>query len=209
VVFRDIQTAVRMLARRPAFTLSVIAVLATGIGANAALYSLVNHVLFKPLPYPQADRLYSVWKRSPERQAPQASFSAPEYQDYAARAKSFSHLAAFRNYAASWTGEGPPLRVMTRLVTVNYLSMFGKRPFLGRDFLLEEGVFGKGQVVILSETFWRTRMGAAKDVVGRRMILDKETHEIAGVVAELPGEPRAPDMYIPAAFSPQELATRE
>jgi putative ABC transport system permease protein len=195
--------------RQPAFSLSVIAVLAVGVGANAAIFSLVNHVLFQPLPYPDADRLHYVWKRSPERGMPQASFSAPEYQDFAARSKSFSHLSAFRYYAASWTGDGPPLRVATRLVTTNYLAMLGKRPFLGRDFAKEEGVYGQGRVVVISETFWRTRMGAAGDVVGRFIVLDKEPHEIIGVVAELAGEPRASDMYIPAAFSPQELATRE
>lgn len=195
--------------RQPVFTVSAVAVLAVGIGANAAIFSLVNSVLFKPLPYPEADRLHYVWKRSPERRTPQASFSAPEYRDFASRSKSFSHLSAFRNYGASWTGDGPPLRVMTRLVTANYLEMLGKRPFLGRGFVREEGVFGNGQVVVLSETFWRTRMGAARDLVGKRIVLDNEPHEIIGVVAETPGEPRAPDMYIPAAFSPQELATRE
>ncbi len=197
------------MARQPVFTLSAVAVLAVGIGANTAIFSLVNSVLFQPLPYPDADRLHYVWKRSPERQMPQASFSAPEYQDFASRSKSFSRLSAFRNYGASWTGDGPPLRVMTKLVSVNYLEMLGKRPFKGRGFVKEEGVFGNGQVVVLSETFWRTRMGAAADVVGKRMVLDNGPHEIVGVVAETPGEPRAPDMYIPAAFSPQELATRE
>ncbi len=195
--------------RQPVFTVSAVAVLAVGIGANAAIFSLVNCVLFQPLPYPEAERLHYVWKSSPERRTPQASFSAPEYQDFASRSKSFSHLSAFRNYGASWTGDGPPLRVMTKLVTTNHLEMLGKRPFLGRGFVREEGIFGNGQVAVLSETFWRTRMGAARDVVGKRIVLDSEPHEIVGVVAETPGEPRAPDMYIPAAFSPQELATRE
>lgn len=209
VIFRDIQAAVRLIVRQPSFVLPVAAVLCVGIGANTAIFSIVNHVLLQPLPYPDSGKLYYLWKRSAERQMPQASFSAPEYRDFAGRVKSFSHLAAFRNYGASWTGDGPPLRVMTRLVTPNYLEMLGKRPFLGRTFLAEEGVFGKGQVVVLSERFWRTRMGAARDVVGKRMVLDNELHEIVGVTAELRGEPRAPDMYIPAAFSPQELATRE
>lgn len=207
--FKDIHDSIRLMARQPAFTLTVVAVLAIGIGANAAIFSLVDHVLFQPLPYPDADRLFNVWKRSPERRTPQASFSAPEYQDFAGAVRSFSALAAFRNYAASWTGDGPPLRVMTRIVTTNYLGMLGKHPFIGRDFSKEEGVFGHGNVVVLSERFWRTRMGATRDIAGRRMILDKEPHVIVGVVGELPGEPRAPDMYIPAAFSPQELATRE
>lgn len=206
--FRDIQDAIRLMGRRLLFTFSVVAILAAGIGTNAAIFSLVNHVLFKPLPYPDADRLLNVWRSSPERRMSQAHFSAPEYRDFAARVKSFSHLAAYRNYAASWTGEGPPLRVMTQLVTTNYLDMLGKRPFVGRDFHAEEGVFGRGGVVVLSENFWRTQMGSA-GVVGRTMILDKEPHEIIGVVAQLPGEPRAPDMYIPAAFSPQELGTRD
>lgn len=195
--------------RQPGFSLPVVAVLAVGIGANAAIFSIVDHVLLRPLPYPDSGKLHYVWKRSPERQMPQASFSAPEYKDFAARVKSFSHLAAFRNYGASWTGDGPPLRVMTRLVTTNYLDMLGKGTFLGRSFVAEEGVFGKGQVIVLSERFWRTRMGSARDVVGKRMVLDDEPHEIIGVTAELPGEPRSPDMYIPAAFSPQELGTRE
>lgn len=209
MIFRDIQAAVRLLIRQPGFVLPVVAVLSVGIGANTAIFSIVNHVLLQPLPYPDSASLHYLWKRSPERQMPQASFSAPEYRDFAARTKSFSHLAAFRNYAASWTGDGPPLRVMTRLVTTSYLDMLGKRPFRGRNFVPEEGIFGKGQVVVLSEQFWRTRMGAAEDIVGKRMVLDNELHEVIGVTAELPGEPRSPEMYIPAAFSPQELATRE
>mgnify|MGYP006967021231 FL=1 len=97
--------------RQPGFSVPVIAVLAVGIGANAAIFSIVDHVLLRPLPYPDSARLHYLWKRSPERGMPQASFSAPEYKDFAARAKSFSHLAAFRNYGASWTGDGPPLRM--------------------------------------------------------------------------------------------------
>lgn len=203
-----VRLAFRNLFRYPAFAVTALAILALGIGANTAIFSVVRTVLLKPLPYQEPGRLYILWTRNLEKNQPRAHFSAPEFVDYQREIKSFSSLVAYRNFSATWTGHGEAQRVMTRIATPNYLSMLGVQPALGRGFVPEEGVRGRNRSVILSYGFWQARLGGDPGVLGSTMMLDDQPHEVVGVLPELPGEVRTPDMFLPAAFSPEELSTR-
>ncbi|HAX41930.1 MAG TPA: ABC transporter permease [Bryobacteraceae bacterium] len=200
--------AFRTLLRQPAFLIAALLILGLGVGANTAIFSVVRQVLLEPLPYQDASQLYVVWTRNLERSQPRAHFSAPEFLDFQQQTRSFSQLSASRNYAATWTGAGSAQRVATTLVTTNYLDMLGLRPVLGRGFVEQEGRFGNHNVAILTHDFWHARMGADPAILGRTIVLDDEPHEIIGVLPAIQGEMRAPELYLPAAFSPQELASR-
>lgn len=204
----SIRIAARNLFRQPAFTATALAILAFGIGSNTAIFSVVRTVLLTPLPYEDSGRLYILWARNLAENQPVSHFSAQEFLDYQRELKSFSELSAYRNYSATWTGAGEAQRVMTTIVTVNYFTMLGVRPALGRGFVAEEAVRGRNRSVILSHQFWKTRMGADPGVLGRPMVIDDQPHEVVGILPELAGEMRRPDLFLPAAFSEQERATR-
>lgn len=198
----------RALFRQPAFLVTALLILGFGVGANTAIFSVVRTVLLQPLPYEDPENLYVVWTRNQERNQPRAHFSAPEFLDYRRQALSFSHLCAYRNYAATWTGSGSAKRVATTMVSPDYLDMLGQRPMLGRSFAEEESKYGNNQVAVLTYKFWQARMGGDPGVLGRTIVLDDEPHEIIGILPDVPGGTGSPDVYLPAAFSPQEMGTR-
>jgi putative ABC transport system permease protein len=203
-----VRLAFRNLLRQPTFAVTALAILALGVGANTAIFSVVRTVLLKPLPYHEPGRLYIFWTRNLEQNQPRAHFSAPEFVDYQREIKSFSGLVAYRNFSATLTGHGEAQRVMTCIATPNYFTVLGVQPVFGRGFVPEEGIFGRNQSVILGYRFWQARLGGDPGVLGRTLMLDDEPHEVVGVLPELQGEVRTPDMFLPAAFSPQELGTR-
>lgn len=204
----SLRQAFRSLVRQPAFFLTSLLILAFGVGANTAIFSVVRTVLLNPLPYADPETLYTVWTRNHELGNDKAAFSAPEFLDYRRLSRSFSNLASIRNYGATWTGDGEARRVATALVSPNYLAMLGLRPVLGRDFSEDEYEYGRHRVIVLTDAFWRARLGADPAVLGRTMVLDDLTHEIIGVLPPVPGEIRSPDIYILGAPSPTEMATR-
>ena len=144
-----------------------------------------------------------------QRQITQANFSAPLYLDFASRVRALRNLTAYRFYSATLTGRGNARRVMTMLVTPGYFRLLGLQPALGRTFVPEEGVFGHGNVAILAHEFWKAQMGGDLGILGKTIVLDNEAHLVIGVLPEIRGQMYAPDIYLPAAFSPQELAARE
>lgn len=200
--------SLRALFRQPAFLITALLILGFGVGANTAIFSVVRTVLLQPLPYGDPENLFVIWTRNLERNQPRAHFSAPEFLDYRTQAKSFSFLCAYRNYAATWTGSGEAKRVATMIVSIDYLEMLGQRPVLGRGFVEEESRYGNQNVTILTHRFWQAQLGGNPAVLGTTIVLDDEPHEVIGILPDLPGESRRPDLYLPAAFSPQEMATR-
>lgn len=200
--------SLRALFRQPAFLITALLILGFGVGANTAIFSVVRTVLLQPLPYGDPENLYVIWTRNLERNQPRAHFSAPEFLDYRTQAKSFSFLCAYRNYAATWTGSGVAKRVATMIVSIDYLEMLGQRPVLGRGFVEEESRYGNQNVTILTHKFWQAQLGGNPAVLGTTIVLDDEPHEVIGILPDLPGESRSTDLYLPAAFSPQEMGTR-
>jgi putative ABC transport system permease protein len=179
-VRQDLRYAVRVLARSPGFAAAAVLTLALGIGANAAIFSLVNAVLLQPLPYRAPERLVRVWETSPSGERRNV-VSPGNYFDWRARAKSFAPLAAHSwAYGVAMTDDGEPTRVTLVDVTPSLFTTLGVGPALGRSFGDDDTV--TGDAALLSDGFWRSRFGADPSVLGRRIILNERPHTIVGVM---------------------------
>jgi predicted permease len=179
ILWQDIRYGLRMLLKSPAFTAIAIITLALGIGANTALFSVVNGVLLNPLPYPQPERLIALFSRTPE--SDHWSISYPNFLDWRHDNHSFSSIAAFRQDDLNLTGAGEPERVKTNMVSATLFPMLGVNPVAGRLFTEQEDELGATPVALISESFWRRKFGAS-DVIGRPLTLNAKTYTIIGVI---------------------------
>jgi putative ABC transport system permease protein len=181
----DLRYSVRSLLRAPSFALAVVAVLALGIGANAAIFSIVNAVLLRPLPFEEPDRLTRIFHVPPQSTFPgmkRFSVSPANFYDWQRAAKLFDGMALYRFRQFALTGSGNAESVVAGAVGAGFFEVARAHAALGRVFLPEEDSPGRGQVVILSDRFWRSHLGAAPDAVGRTLTLDGEAYTIVGVM---------------------------
>jgi len=209
-LIRELRHAAAVLLRRPWFTAAAVLCLALGLGATSAIFTLVDTVLLRPLPYAAADRLMMVWNRS-ARQGVNLPMSAAEYLDLRAQSRAFSHLAALAQNVYGLTGEGAePERVVGARVSAEFFPALGVRPEIGRGFLPEEDRFGNEHEVILSDGFWRRRFGADRGLLGRAIQLDGKPTTVIGVLP-----PRFTfgdvdyDVYAPLALNPKLVRARQ
>jgi hypothetical protein len=174
---KDIRYALRALLKRPGFTAIVVLTLALGIGTNTAIFSVVNAVLLRPLPYPNPDQLVTVWGRQESRGMvmDKVSGSPQEFVDYRDRNHSFSAVAAYRFAGSDLTGAGDAERILTAKVTAQFFSVLGTQTLRGRSFSVEEDQPGREQVAILSYGLWQSRFGGDDNVVGKNLVLDGVT----------------------------------
>jgi putative ABC transport system permease protein len=188
----DIRFALRMMRKSPGFTAIVVLTLSLGIGSTTAIFGVVNAVLLHPLPYPDAGRLVIMREiaRRPGKAPDLMSVSWPTYQDWRAQLHTVDHLGVFRVQNANWTRVDPPERLRLGMVSANVFSALESRPLLGRRFIPAEDVPAAAPTIILSETLWRNRFGAATDVLGRSLTLDGVNYEVIGV---MPGSFQFPD----------------
>ena len=179
-LWQDIRYAVRILRRAPGFTLIAILTLALGIGATTAIFSFVNGVLLRPLPYHQPERL--VWFLETQPGLTGAPFSAPEFLDYQAQNHTFEQMAAVRSLGFNLTGRGEPERLRGSVVSANYFAVLGIAPKLGRTFLAEEGLAGAPRVAVLSYGLWQKRFAGDPSVLGKTVTLNEESVTVVGVM---------------------------
>ena len=158
----------------------VVLTLALGIGANSAIFSVIDGVLLKPLPYPQADRIVRVFFSS--HTYPKFPLNPFDFRDFRTRSRSFEALAAFTRSDVQLSGSGEPVRLSAFRVTAGYFEVLGVTPALGREFDQNDEVPGNGNLVILSDRIWRTEFGAAPDIVGRKITLDSQPVTVVGVM---------------------------
>ena len=177
---QDIQFGFRMLLKSRGLAAIAIFALALGIGANTAIFSVVNTVLLRALPYPQPDQLVWFWESQPNLE--QAPFSAADFLDYQAQNQSFQQVATIRRLSFNLTGQGAAERIPGMVATPNVFSLLGVHPILGRDFLLEEGAFGAPRRALLTFGFWQSHFAGDRAVVGRRLTLDNQPVQIIGVL---------------------------
>lgn len=177
-LLKDIHYGIRNLLKRPGFTLVAVVTLALGIGANTAIFSVVNAVLLRPLPYPNADRLVAVSENSLE--APDISVAYPDYLDWRAQQSVFEEMAARLPAGGVITGDNPE-RVIGRFVTASFFSTLGVQPSLGRGFTEAEDHPGGPSVMVLSHALWQRRFGAA-DPIGRTINYNGEPWTVVGVM---------------------------
>jgi putative ABC transport system permease protein len=178
-VIRDLRYAVRCLRRSPGFALAVIATLAIGIGANTAVFSLVNGVLLKPLPFESPDRLAMVWGH--HTAIGRETASLPDYLDWRRQSSSFADMAALAGIRYNLSAEGEPTVVRGTRITASLFPVLGVAPELGRAFTAEDERGGSGRVAVLGHAFWQRRYGGDRGVVGRTIVLSGVPHTVVGV----------------------------
>jgi len=194
--FQDIRFGMRTLAKAPGFTAIAILTLALGIGANSALFSVVNGVLLNPLPYPKADQLVSVYTTSETFE--RSSVTYLNFLDWERDNRSFSHLGAFRGYNLFLTGAGEGERVRGDMVSAGFFPALGVRPVLGRLFRPEDDHVGAAPVAMISAGLWERKFGTEPDIIGKTITLNETSYEVVGVVpATFTLFGRARDVYTP------------
>jgi putative ABC transport system permease protein len=182
-VLQDVRYAARMLGRAPLFTAVAILTLALGLGANTAIFTIVNALLLRPLPYGAPDRLVTVWQDLRARGGPADEWATPgNYFDWRRETRLFRSVSVITGWRPTLTGAAEPEPVPGEQVSHEYLTVLGIRPALGRDFRSEDDVPNAARVVIISDGLWKRRFGGAADAVGRSMILNGEPHEVIGVL---------------------------
>lgn len=221
----NLRYSLRLLRKSPGFSLVAILTLALGIGVNCAIFSIIDAVMLAPLPYPQPDRLVSIWEQatgtgpddlstSGERlgTGPGFTVAAANLMDYRTQRNSFASLAGFEVTGMNLTESGPPEMISGEQVTANYFTTLGVMPAQGRTFLPSEDVPGANHVAIVSDELWRSRFGADPHFLGSQITLDRVKYTVVGILPpgfESPSqfkETRRIQYFVPAAYSAEILA---
>ena len=206
---QDIRYAFRMLLKKPAFTAVALVSIALGIGANTAIFSLVNAVLLRPLPYPDADRLVMVWEDYKEIGFPRNTPAPANYVDWKTQNRTFEDMAAASQGPVNITGDGEPERVDAYLPTANFFQILGVKPLYGRVYTAEEDQPGSNRVAVMSYWLWHQRYGGDPQIVGKQIVVNDQPLTVIGV---MPAQFQFPTvetaLWIPPAFTPQTLARR-
>ena len=197
-LLQDIRYGIRTLGKNPGFTAVAVLTLALGIGANTAIFSVVENVLLRPLPYPQPGNLVQIWNTYPP-QAPRAGLSPGDYADWRQQNASFSEMGGYAHISQGFnlTGEGEPQRVLGSYASAGLFPLLGIHLAAGHYFVEEEDRAGSSPVVILSHHLWQSRFGGDPAVVGRTITLDNQRYRVTGV---LPADFRLlrwPDLWMP------------
>lgn len=200
VLLNDLRIAARRLVRDPLFAGVALLTLAIGIGANSAIFTLVNGVLLKPLPYTDAEEL--VFPHAVIRGEPITVFSGPVFIALRDEGRAFDGVAMFSGTGATLAGAGEPEQVSGALISANYFEVMGIAPLRGRLFNDSENEPGNGNVVLLSEGVWRERFGGDEDVIGRTIEMDGRMHEVVGVMPARASFPPEWRFWIPQPFEP-------
>src|SRR5215472_3528274 len=180
---RDVRYGFRALRSNPGFSTVAILTLALGIGANTAIFSVIDSVLLRPLPYADPDRLVMVWESLPGRN-PHNTVSPPDFLDWGSRNSVFSGMAALFDQRANLTGNGQPQEVVLQDVTANFFSILGVNPILGTGFTAENGQPGHDDVLVLSCGFWKERYGGDSSIIGKTITLNGHPLMVVGVAPE-------------------------
>ncbi len=200
-VVQDVRYGVRSLRRNPGYATAVLVTLALGIGANTAVFSVVNAVLMKPLPYKRGDQV--VVLRQPERvsRAEDVGFAVQEVKDYREQTTTLDSVVEYHSMNFTLFGGTDPQRVRTGVVSANFFDVLETKPLLGRTFRAGEDEMGAEAVLVLSHEFWR-KLGSDPGIVGRRFEMNDRVHTVVGVLPPLPQYPNDNDVYMPASACP-------
>lgn len=206
---QDLRYGIRMLAKKPVFTVIAVVTLALGIGANTAIFSVVNAVLLRALPYHNAKQLVAL--ASSNTSGDRDGISIPEAQDFKARMQSLEDLAAFQSQSVNVTGGDRPDRVRGAFVTANYFKVFNLNPILGRTFADGEDGKGAAKLAVVNEKMWRERLNADKNLEAKKLILNGEPYSVIGVVTDSFKQPFDPDVevWMPVSHFPGNQGQRE
>ena len=207
-LWKDLRYGLRMLAKSPGFAAVAVLILALGIGANTAIFSVVNAVLLRPLPFPDSGRIVMVWELDPNREVTRGIASAAEFLDWRKQNHVFSHISAWRAWFYNLTGHGEPEQVLGIRASFDFFDVLGVHPALGRAFLPEEETPGRDQVVIISDVLWVQHFGADPRVIGQSILIDDKPVIIIGVLPRgfsLAGTSRDFGVWMPMSFDTAQL----
>ena len=207
---QDLKYAIRTLTRTPAFTVSVVLVLALGIGATTAIFSLVDATLLRPLPYADADELMMIWEETSAMGFPRNTPAPANYLDWKADSRAFVDMAATNMEPRNLTGDGEPLALVGVRATANLTAVLGIEPMLGRFFTSDEDQPDGPAVAVISHGLWQRRFGGDAGIVGNDIRLDGSPHTVVGVMGPRMSYPGSGvDVWVPMAFTAQQAARRE
>ncbi|MEK6410276.1 MAG: ABC transporter permease [Acidobacteriota bacterium] len=222
--FQDMRYGLRLLVKRPGFSAVAVIALALGIGANSAIFSVVNGVVLRALPYKDPDNLMMVWSKRPLLQAQVGSaefpVSAGDFIDWRDQNQVFEQIAAFHTQPFNITGAGEPEFLGGVRASASLFSLLGVEPKLGRTFTVDEDQPGAGQVVLISHGLWQRRFGSDPNIVGQKLTLNDQPYTVVGVLpagfqfprkGEMPAGyqfPRQADLYTPLAWTPAQATNR-
>jgi predicted permease len=200
---KDVRYGLLLLWRDPAFAVVAIGVMAIGIGANTAMFSLMDAALFKPLPFPEPERIVRVW----ETPTPTSrnGLTTLNFLDWKRSSKSFEAMSAVRGLTAALTGNGDPARLGGTLVSADYFQVFGVKAALGRTFLPEEDQPGAGSVVVLSHAAWQSRFAGEESILNRDIVLDGEPHRVVGILPAGNFDREGVSFWKPLIFAPDQM----
>ena len=196
-LWQDIRHGARLLFGRPAFTAIAVVTLALGIGANTAVFSVVNAVLLRPLPYPDAHSIMQIWETYWPENANNGVVSPLNFRDWRAESESFELMAAYQYAEFTLTGGGEPALLKGLEVSPDMFRLLGVSPALGRDFRSDEDLPGRGRVAILSHALWQGRFAAAPGVINSEVTLEGESFTIIGVMPERFSFPEGIELWAP------------
>jgi predicted permease len=179
-ILQDLDYAFRMMRRSPGFTAVAVLTLALGIGANTAIFSIVNGVLLNPLPFPHPQELTVLYEHTTNFE--KSSISYPNFLDWQRTNSTFASMAAYRHEDFNITGSGEPERVRGGMVSAEFFPTLGVKPLLGRLFVRDEDGLGAAPVALLAEGFWQRRFGSARDIIGKQIIMNGDAYTIVGVI---------------------------
>ncbi|HTG90257.1 MAG TPA: ABC transporter permease [Vicinamibacterales bacterium] len=205
-LFQDVRYGVRTLAKRPGYAALAGMTLGLGIGANTAIFSVINGVLLKPLPYEHGDRLAIVRQSAPLSGQAQIGVAVAEYYDYREQAKVFDGLVEYHQMNFDLLNRGEPDRVDAGVVSHNFFDLLGITPILGRSFVKADDEPGAEAVLILSHRYWRQKFGADPAIVGRMFEMNDRPHRVIGVLPNVPHYPQENDVYMPVLACPFRAA---
>ena len=211
---QDVIFGARMLRRQPGFTAVALVALSLGIGASTAMFSIVDTALWRPLPFPRADRIMSLAEQRPREGRWFGPIAPADFFDWRRDNRSFSALAAYmsqpisRPVSYNLTGTGEPERVRALQASPAFLGVLGISPVVGRDFRPEEEIFGRHRVVLLADSLWRRRFGADPSIVGRAISFDGAPYEVIGLLPARFWWPSAPEVIVPLALEDSDRALR-
>ena len=196
-MFNDILYALRSLRKKPLFAAVAVLTLALGIGANTAIFTVVNAVLLRPLPYPGSQRLMMLWTYNPLQGFDKDVSTYPNFEDWRNASQSFERISGYTGPSFTLTGLGDPAQIRGATVTWEFFETMGSPPLLGRAFTAADGVAGTGQTAVVSHGFWQNRMGADPGVVGRAITLNGASYEVIGVMPESFAYPEDAELWTP------------
>ncbi|MGB7923550.1 MAG: ABC transporter permease, partial [Pyrinomonadaceae bacterium] len=206
-LLQDLRYGVRMLWKSPVVSAVAVLALALGIGANTAIFTVVNAVLLRPLPYKDSERLVALSEDSP--QIPGMSVAYPDFQDWREQSRSFEQLVAYKRTSFNLTGTEEPERLSGRTVSANFFTTLGVNPALGRNFADAEDQPGGNRVVVLSDGLWQRRFGSDPSIVGKTILLNNESYTVIGVLPRAFQFGRPTDVFVPLGLEADEMTARD